>query len=382
MINQKDNLIYKICLTGGPNSGKTTAVASIIEKYGNEFTIYRVPKLNAMNTLAGVRIHKNEYDEETHASLIESKIQAQINLEKYYETIASIQNKPVLLIVNKGTFDHFIDCSESLKDKILNRTGWSYNYLMNNRYDMVIHMLGVRVDSGSNMLPPEVHCEIEKVKRVEEINDLITKVWIGHPNYVLVDNSGINFNAKIQKVMQLISGLIKKPATEYVRKYLLKRPYKVSDLPNYLIYECHQDRITYLVGNDISTINWVVKRTYPHNPISLYLRFNRKLSDRESVYLETCKPIPEKVYYDCIGQNDPKRFVVNKEVIAFYNEKENHTYKYVIENMLVNDDILSLLRIFTAPENKDDPHIPDFLEIGADISDRKDYSTYNLAVNI
>ena len=37
--------------------------------------------------------------------------------------------------------DNFAYCSEDVKKKILEETGWSLNYVCNQRYDLVIHLV-------------------------------------------------------------------------------------------------------------------------------------------------------------------------------------------------------------------------------------------------
>lgn len=64
-----------------------------------------------------------------------------MDLEKYFETIAKIQKKDVIIVCDRGIMDNFAYCSEDVKKKILEETGWSLNYVCNQRYDLVIHLV-------------------------------------------------------------------------------------------------------------------------------------------------------------------------------------------------------------------------------------------------
>ncbi len=94
-----------------------------------------------MTINAGVNIMPTNFTPETHRILTKGICQTQINLESYFERIASFQKKPVLIICDRGIMDNFAYCTKEVRDKIIEETGWTYNYICNNRYDLVIHLV-------------------------------------------------------------------------------------------------------------------------------------------------------------------------------------------------------------------------------------------------
>ena len=62
-------------------------------------------------------------------------------MEKYYLDIASIQKKDVIMIYDRGVCDNFAYCNSGTLLKILHETGWTWNYMCNDRYDMIIHLV-------------------------------------------------------------------------------------------------------------------------------------------------------------------------------------------------------------------------------------------------
>ncbi len=67
-----------------------------------------------------------------------------------------------------------------------------------------------------------------------------------HPNVIMVDNSAIGFTKKMDRVLSLVTNLIKHPNLKYARKYLL--PSKV-EIPENISKYVFNDRVTFLVTN-------------------------------------------------------------------------------------------------------------------------------------
>jgi thymidylate kinase len=111
--------VYKVVLTGGPCSGKTTALTTLKERFGDKFIIYSIPEVATMTITSVVNIIPNNFTPKTHKILTQAIIQTQINLETYFEKIASFQKKPVILICDRGVMDNFAYCSKEVKEKIL-----------------------------------------------------------------------------------------------------------------------------------------------------------------------------------------------------------------------------------------------------------------------
>lgn len=110
------NKVYKIVLTGGPCSGKTTAESTIRETFQNEFIVYNLPEVATMTITSGVNIIPTNYTPESHFELTKSICQHQINLETYFEKIAKIQKKDVILICDRGVMDNFAYCTKENKE--------------------------------------------------------------------------------------------------------------------------------------------------------------------------------------------------------------------------------------------------------------------------
>lgn len=63
------NNVYRIVITGGPCSGKTTGFSHIKSMFENDFIIYRIPEIATMSIESGVNIIPTNYNNEQHRAL-------------------------------------------------------------------------------------------------------------------------------------------------------------------------------------------------------------------------------------------------------------------------------------------------------------------------
>ena len=63
------NKVYRIVMTGGPCSGKTTGIASIRYQFENDFIVFRIPEIATMTIESGVNIIPVNYQEDEHKIL-------------------------------------------------------------------------------------------------------------------------------------------------------------------------------------------------------------------------------------------------------------------------------------------------------------------------
>lgn len=116
--------IHKICLTGGPCAGKTTAQSLLKEKLGDKYILYFLPEVAATTVLAGVVIIPSEFTPDTHKVFTEGIVKMQMELEDYFLKIASIQKKDVIIISDRGCIDNFAYCTNEVREKVMIDNGW------------------------------------------------------------------------------------------------------------------------------------------------------------------------------------------------------------------------------------------------------------------
>lgn len=71
---KNNNNVYKICITGGPCSGKTTGMNYIRQRFSPNYIVYNVPEVATMAVTAGVNIIPSSFTEESHKKFTVNKI--------------------------------------------------------------------------------------------------------------------------------------------------------------------------------------------------------------------------------------------------------------------------------------------------------------------
>lgn len=65
---------------------------------------------------------------------------------------------------------------------------------------------------------------IEKAKSIDE---KLKNVWMGHAHYTIIDNSGPDFQSKINKAFSCVCKFVGLPTlNKYMRKFLLEKCFK------------------------------------------------------------------------------------------------------------------------------------------------------------
>ena len=375
--------LYKICLTGGPCAGKTTALTKLMEKFSTDFIVYCVPEVATMTFSSGVTIIPSEFTPQTHKAFTQGICQMQIDIEKYYETIASIQKRPVLMIIDRGVADNFAYASTDTKKAILNSTGWNTNYLINERYDLVLHLvtaaLGAEEFYGTGAEGNNV-ARSEPKDLAIEMDEKIRKQWMGHPNFKIIDNSQTGFKAKMERVVNAVSQLTGVSGKTFAKKLLLKRSYTNEELSKHGKVITFEDTITYLVNNKKERLDWIVKRVYKNNPYPAYFRVDRTLDENVSKRIETHKMLSERNYFDVVSRIDKTTRPLTKKISTFQQSKDHQVIQFLIEHIKTETGEINVMRVYKDMEEGGEIFVPDFLEVEKDVTEDPTYFTQNLAL--
>lgn len=106
----------------------------------------------------------------------------QIEQENYYERIANIQEKDVILITDRGVLDPTAYCSPEIKQKILDMPDMKKADLME-RYDLVLHLV-TAADGAEKFYTLENNAaRSESPELAVIIDDLLKVAWNGAPNH-------------------------------------------------------------------------------------------------------------------------------------------------------------------------------------------------------
>lgn len=238
--------LTKIAITGGPCSGKTSAINAICEKLNSDNrNVILCPE--AATIVIDKGVSRDDY------LLFEAEVaKCQIELEKEAISKAEKLDGDVLIIFDRALTDCFsyIDDKTALADTI------GVDYLSSwNRYDSIIMLESAPCDY---FVQNEIRTETyeDSVKCEEEL----LKVFVGHPHFRYIKNTE-NFEDKIDNLKSEIDTILNGIETEV--KYLIEYPdfeelekigaYKTEISQTYLLSNIGSHRIRSRKTGDVIT---------------------------------------------------------------------------------------------------------------------------------
>ena len=132
--------ITKVCLTGGPCAGKTTALVRILEHFTSlGYKVFTLPEIPTMMSTAGMNYlttNPNLFYEGEKATL-----KLQLEIEDHFTRMAETCEKPVIIVCDRGTMDISAYMSPVMWQALMDETATNTVKLRDARYDAVLHLV-------------------------------------------------------------------------------------------------------------------------------------------------------------------------------------------------------------------------------------------------
>ena len=373
--------IRKIVLTGGPCSGKTTLLSAIKNHFSKQFLVYTLPEVATLTITSGVDINPKNHSHTTNKNLTKERIKFQINLEKYYENISKSQKKETLIICDRGTLDSFAYTDKKTKTEILKSENWNYNYLCNNRYDLVVHLVTAAQGAEKYYTLANNKARSESLEEARVLDGLIAEEWIDHHNMKIIDNSIVGFEAKVDRVVKLIGSEVGVIIPRFHKKYLLGKKISEADLRRFLTVKVFSfvDFIFFLENDNGKRICWIVKRYFKKRDFFNFFIVDRVMDQDPVKRVQTQRTLNRDIYLEFLKKKKSGKSEIVRETHSFILKKNNESVVCSVENVFVSGKEKFILRVHRDSEKNDDLSIlPDFFEIEEDISQNPVYFTKNL----
>lgn len=373
--------VIKVCLTGGPCAGKTTSLARIIQSFTPEFAVYTVPEMASMTFSSGVTIIPSSFTEEDSRKFTQSIIQAQIDMEKYFENLAATQRKRALIVTDRGCCDNFAYTSDDNKEKILDSNNWSMNFLSGSRYDAVIHLVTAASGAEEFYTLDNNVARSENDEQARTLDVKIQKQWNGHPRFYVIDNKQKGFEVKIKRVLDIIgdlTGVCQK--YNVIKKFLIHPSFDLTQIPPEIKFDKFHELHTFLLTNKPKTQNYIFKRTYDSDPYPIYILVSRVIEEKYEKRLEKQRKMTEKAYFEAISsQRDPKFDHTKKSIVVFSAAIENAHNLYYIEKVSSKNSTFLILKVIRDSEHSSDNIVPSFIPVIEDITENPKFFSMNFA---
>lgn len=354
-----------IVLTGGPCSGKTTAMSFISDRLRSlGFDVFIVPEAATMLILGGaVLVPENEaHCAQTQALLMRT----QIHHENTFHTLASMSDKPSVIICDRGMMDGYAFTPSHIWQAILDENGWSNVGLRDKHYDAVIHMVTAANGAEKFYTLANNAARTETPDQAFVIDMKIQNAWLGHPHLRVVDNS-TGFDEKVRRVIAAVCNVVGVPEpVERERKFLVE---SVGDF------------------GEVRAETVEIEQRYLYSASGEIARVRRRGQNGHFTYTHTVKR------YLGPGKNvEIERIVSGREYLTLL-QKENVTFSPVIkkrtcfiwENQYFELDSFESpragLMLLEAEIDSDDAEVklPPFIKIVREVTEEKEFSNAQIA---
>ena len=296
--------IYKITITGGPCSGKSTAMSWLQTEFSKKgYMVLFVPETASELILGGISPWTIDTNKNFESYILRLQLQKEMLFEQAAKHIDNYDK--VLIVCDRGVLDckaymtelEFQTCLKELNTNEIS---------LRDSYDAVFHL--VTAAKGAKEF---YNCENNQA-RYETLEEAIQKdektlnAWMGHPHLRVIDNS-TNFESKMRRLFSEISNFLGEGEPyEIERKFLIEYPNidMLEKLPNCEKVEIIQ---TYLNSNNEE----VRVRQRGKNGHFTYIKtIKKKVTDTKRIEIET--RISKDEYLRLLLEADTTRHQIRK----------------------------------------------------------------------
>lgn len=366
--SENDEPIYKICFSGGPCAGKTTALTvltSTCEQLG--FRAFIVPESATTLMKAGFLINNTQFSEMQEIQFQSCLMRLQIFLEDLVlEYAAATSDRPVVVFCDRGLMDGKAYVSQKVWQAILDEMGWNEVYLRDSRYDAVVCMI-TAANGAEKYYDLETNdARYEDLEAAKRVDHLIQKNWSGHSQLYIIDNNIESFDAKIEKTKRTVLNLLGAgSSTIFNRKFLLypfKKediivPFEFFEVVEYFLKPVEGQQSKIIQKGNFQAFSYTLETKYFKSDQVITRR--KQITSREFIF-------PRKF--------DDNKIMLEKSRISFMYKNQH----FIIDTFVNVHGSPSLLRIETE-QTSDKIEKPEFLHYCRDVTDEEEYGTPNMA---
>jgi CYTH domain-containing protein/predicted ATPase len=361
----EEQKIFKIVLTGGPCSGKTTSMSHISDRLRSlGFNVYVVPEAATLMILGGVSLLQGDV-----VSNQWNLIRLQKQLEQTFIYSALQSDRPSLIICDRGLMDNRAFLSETQwQDLFATLEETSVVELRDSRYDAVIHL--ITAADGA----PEFYTLTNNAARSESLEQAIIldkklqDVWLGHPHLRVIDNS-TDFEEKVRRVVAAICNVVGVPEPiERERKFLINRD-SLAVLP--IRHETVDIEQTYLESSAFKD-NTRIRKRGQHNYFTYTQTIKTKIGSGKNI--EKQRNLSEKEFLKLLESANPFHNTIKKKRSCFLWENQYFELDY----FLSPNSGLWLLEAELETDGQN-VKLPPFLDVEKEVTDDPNYSNYEIS---
>jgi len=184
----------KIALTGGPNSGKTTALSVLKETFG--------PRVELVREAATMIFSGGFPRQDNSRAHIEAAQKIIFMATREMEALAEEYSHADLIVCDRGTLDAAVYWPAGVED-FFRQMNTSVEAEMA-RYDAVLHLS----PPTNPAFYQATHVRTESLRQAFEIDEKILKIWEKHPNRLIITGKE-HFFEKAELIKNFVEKLLK-----------------------------------------------------------------------------------------------------------------------------------------------------------------------------
>jgi thymidylate kinase/CYTH domain-containing protein len=376
--NNDTGQVYRVALSGGPCSGKSTIQTILTDSFQNlGWKVYCVPETATILLGGGVQFSELTSEESFQFQL--NLLRVMLALEDTYMNLAISHAKSgqkCLLICDRGAMDSSAYIDKTSWYRILDLLGLNELELRDGRYDCVVHLVTAAIGAEKFYTIANNTTRSEGLELARKLDHRVMNAWLGHPYFDVVDNS-MGFEKKLQRVINTVYkrlGIHDKRGSESVkRKFLLQ------------FFPCDQDIPGHFEDFDVfhdylSTLNKTQARIRRRGQNGVYTyTYIVRMKEIEGRCIETRRNISVREYDTLMMQRDSSHYSISKKRRCFVHNHQYYQldrYKSPYPSLILMEAYLDYRTI----EGRDVLSIlPPFIKVLKEITNDPQYSIFNLS---
>lgn len=370
--------IWTFVLTGGPCSGKTTALSIIEQQLSKRgYYVLVVPESATELINSGLRPFGGSLNVIDFQKAV---FEYQLEKEKLFLKYAQkLPYKKIVIVYDRGCMDGKAYLTKQQFANLLSYFQMNELYARGH-YDAIFHLVTAADGAEKFYTLANNKARMESAEEAINADDLTLRSWVGHPHFCIIDNS-TNFESKMNRLMAEIYSVLGDPVPiKHQKKYLIKNPSsslltynlpieKVDITQSYLHSSKKSERKIRQVGKNGNFFYYYSEKTYISG--SGFLKCERRITDRE--------------YLSYISEIDPLICTIKKQRLFFVYQNQYFTidtFSLSPNTSATNSFTFwpdqAILEIDLTSENSI-IEIPEFIEVIKDVTDCPDYRNYYIA---
>lgn len=310
--DSRTDSITKVVLTGGPCAGKSTAMTRIATDFeALNYKVYIIPEMATFTISSGADPGAMSEPERTQWQGMLMRLQMKV--EEEYELMAQRRGGKCIILCDRGVMDSKAYLTEEQWAELIEQNQWNLSEIRDHRYNGIIHLTTTAIGARDFYTTINNEARRESADEAAMVDKRTEQAWVGHENFVIIDNS-TDFEEKMIRTIGAISRTLGLPKFGSIRKFLVKPVKKNAINLPYAEYTIVQTKLR-------NGARLTVKEDAGGDGMQTYMYLGRHQLDDDSFTTVEDLLTPQQ-YIKFLTQADEAQHVIRKTRRTFVYERQ------------------------------------------------------------